>query len=120
MFLLNYLAVLLAALFFATGSAATENWPIQQENKGEAQMVLSGGKTGNVPFPHHAHLGTLTDCKPCHELFPQENGAIEKLKEKGLLKKKLVMKTCQKCHRKAKKAGEKSGPTGCKDCHRIR
>lgn len=119
MFLLKYLGILMATLFLATGSTAEESWPMQQENKGEAQMVISGGKTGNVPFPHHAHQRSLADCKPCHELFPQEKGAVEKLKADGRLKKKSVMKTCQSCHRKIKKTGEKSGPIGCKDCHSI-
>ena len=120
MFPLKHLTVLVAVLLFATGMAAGVDWPLQMENKGEAQMVIYGGKTGNVPFPHHAHMSATTDCMPCHKLFPQEKDAVEKMKKEGRLKKKLVMKTCQKCHRKTKKAGEKSGPIGCKDCHSIR
>lgn len=120
MFVLKYLVMVMAAVFLATGSAAEETWPVQQEYKGEAQMELYGGKTGNVPFPHHAHQRAMADCKICHELFPQEKGAVETLKKEGQLKPKLVMKTCQRCHRKIKKSGEKSGPIGCKDCHSIR
>lgn len=112
---------LLGVLAVAAGTAAKENWPIQKENRGAAEMVLTGGRTGDVPFPHSAHQqGTMADCTACHTLFPQEKGSIERLKAEGDLKPKAVMKDCQKCHRQRKKAGEKSGPTGCKGCHSIK
>ncbi len=87
------------------------------ENKGAEQMVLYGGKSGKVPFPHAVHQSALNDCKACHGIFPQESGAIETFKKQGKLKKKEVMKQCTVCHRKTAKAGQKSGPTRCKTCH---
>lgn len=88
------------------------------QDKGAEKIVLEGGKTGNVPFPHKLHQDKLDNCDVCHSVFPQEKGSIEKLKAEGELKKKQVMNTqCLKCHRDAKKAGEASGPTGCTTCH---
>ena len=91
--------------------------PDAAQNRGAEQMVLHGGKSGSVPFPHAAHQQTLVDCNLCHGLFPQESGAIERLKESGELKKKKVMRQCTFCHRKTAKAGKASGPTRCKTCH---
>ena len=88
------------------------------ENKGAAEMVLAGGKRGDVPFPHLKHQEKLIDCGTCHAVFPQEKGAIEALKAEGKLKPKQVMnKQCTKCHKEKKRAGEKAGPTTCKSCH---
>lgn len=88
------------------------------ENKGAATMELEGGNRGKVPFPHHAHQNRLEDCKICHDTFPQEKGVIEKLKKEGKLKPKHVMnKQCTKCHKEKRRAGEKSGPVTCKQCH---
>ncbi len=88
------------------------------EDKGAANMILEGGKRGNVPFPHRQHQETLQDCQICHALFPQQAGSIETLKAAGTLKKKQVMnKQCTKCHRSKRKAGEKTGPVACKTCH---
>ena len=88
------------------------------EDKGAADMVLAGGKRGDVPFPHLTHQEKLVDCNICHAVFPQEKGAIETLKAEGKLKPKQVMnKQCTKCHKDKKRAGEKAGPTTCKSCH---
>lgn len=88
------------------------------ENKGAKDLVLDGGQRGKVPFPHHHHQNTLVDCQICHNQFPQQKGSIAKLKSEGKLKKKQVMiKLCTSCHRRKKKAGEKSGPTTCSKCH---
>ena len=88
------------------------------ENKGAATMELEGGKRGKVPFPHHQHQNKLVDCKICHDAFPQEKGVIEKLKKAGKLKPKYVMnKQCTKCHKEKRRAGEKTGPITCKQCH---
>ncbi|MCB2168026.1 MAG: cytochrome c family protein [Deltaproteobacteria bacterium] len=93
-------------------------YTIQTDNKGAPQMSLDGGKSGPVPFPHLAHQKVLADCSVCHELFPQEAGAIDALKASGELKKKQVMnKQCTKCHKQMKKEGQKTGPTTCKSCH---
>jgi len=88
------------------------------ENQGTENITLEGGKRGNVSFPHLQHQKNLTDCQICHSIFPQEAGAIKKLKAQGTLKKKYVMnKLCTKCHRAKKKAGQRSGPTTCTKCH---
>lgn len=101
------LSMALAGAAFAAGNGA-------------ATMSLKGGSPGDVPFPHQKHQEVLKDCKVCHTLIPQEAGAIEKGIAAGTLKKKEVMKQCQDCHKdtKAKGADVKSGPTGCKDCHK--
>jgi hypothetical protein len=88
------------------------------ENKGADQLELYGGKRGKIPFPHHQHQTVLEDCSICHDIFPQEKGVIEKLKTEGKLKPKQVMnKLCTACHKEKKRAGEKTGPVTCKDCH---
>ena len=88
------------------------------ENQGAENIKLEGGKRGKVAFPHRQHQKNLGDCQICHAVFPQESGAIRKLKSQGKLKKKYVMnKLCTKCHKKTKKAGQRSGPTKCKNCH---
>jgi hypothetical protein len=101
------LSMALAGAAFAAGNGA-------------ATMSLKGGSPGDVPFPHQKHQEVLKDCNACHKLIPQEAGAIEKGIAAGTLKKKEVMKQCQDCHKdtKAKGADVKSGPTGCKDCHK--
>jgi cytochrome c553 len=93
-------------------------YTIQTANKGSAQLMLEGGRSGPVPFPHLVHQETLGDCSICHELFPQQAGAIERLKATGELKQKQVMnKQCTKCHKQFKKEGKQTGPTTCKSCH---
>lgn len=87
-------------------------------NKGAAKMMLDGGSSGPVPFPHQDHQTRLADCLICHHAFPQEKGSIEKLKSEGLLQKKQVMnKQCIKCHRAEKTAGNQTGPLTCNKCH---
>ena len=94
---------------------------VAEENRGVENLVLIGGKSGNVPFPHWQHQDTLKDCQTCHDLFPQESGSIEKLKAAGELKKKKVMNSkCTKCHRALKKEGKPSGPVSCKECHTVK
>lgn len=88
------------------------------ENQGAGQITLQGGSRGTVLFPHRQHQETLGDCALCHTLFPKEAGSIEKLKDQGGLTGKQVMNTlCIKCHRAEQKAGNKSGPTMCSQCH---
>jgi len=88
------------------------------ENQGAENITIDGGQRGNVAFPHRQHQKNLVDCQICHSIFPQEVGAIQKLKEQGALKKKYVMnKLCTKCHREKKRAGQPSGPTTCTKCH---
>ena len=72
-----------------------------------------------VQFPHHMHQAAVADCMTCHDAFPQKAGSLDSLKKKGTLKKKQVMnKTCLKCHRGLKKAGQPAGPTRCNGCHK--
>jgi len=92
---------------------------VASQNKGPSDLSLNGGKTGDIPFPHASHQTALKgDCMICHDLFPQESGAIEAYKAEEKLKKQQVMNTlCLKCHRAMKKEGSKTGPTSCKGCH---
>ena len=88
------------------------------EENGAENMELNGGSRGNVPFPHRTHQEVLGDCGKCHDLFPQETGAIDRLKKAGDLKRKQVMnKSCVKCHKATKKGAGKAGPTTCSKCH---
>ena len=87
------------------------------QDKGSKEMIISGGKKGDVFFPHRIHQAALKDCAKCHNLFPQTPGSIEKLKADKKLAIKQVMKQCKNCHKAKKGAGEKTGPTGCRTCH---
>jgi len=88
------------------------------QNQGAKDIKLDGGKKGVVDFPHHLHQNAIGDCNACHNVFPKTAGIIKDLKIQGKLKKKQVMnKTCIKCHKKKKKAGVKTGPTKCSQCH---
>lgn len=88
------------------------------QNRGASNITLEGGKKGSVNFPHAMHQDNIIDCNVCHDLFPQQAGVIQDLKNQEKLKKKQVMnKKCLKCHRAKKKAGEKTGPTSCSKCH---
>jgi cytochrome c-type protein NrfB len=92
---------------------------ISGQNKGASNMVLQGGKLGNVPFSHHLHQNAIRDCNICHNLFPQAAGSTEKLKAEGKLKKKEVMDQCVECHKKeATTNGNKALPTKCSECHK--
>lgn len=88
---------------------------------GAEAIVLDGGTSGPVAFPHRRHQETLGDCNLCHGAFPQKPRAIEELKAQGVLQKKQIMDTqCTRCHKERKAAGEKSGPTTCTTCHAKR
>ncbi len=90
----------------------------QTQNTGAAEIILEGGTSGNVAFPHQRHQAKLADCTICHLAFPQKAGAIEELKSQGKLAKKQIMnEQCTKCHKEKKQAGEKAGPTTCTSCH---
>lgn len=87
-------------------------------SQGKEEIILHGGKKGDITFPHHMHHAIITDCMVCHVYFPKEPGALQASKKAGILKKKQVMnKTCLKCHRDRKKAGEAYGPVKCSGCH---
>lgn len=85
--------------------------------KGAESIVLKGGNLGDVTFPHGRHQGVTVDCQPCHTMFPEESGVIEKMKNEAKLKKKEVMDVCKACHKERISKGEKAGPTTCKGCH---
>ena len=113
---IRMIVLLLMALMMVTGGAVA--WCIADQDIGAPDIELTGGKRGNVPFPHRRHQEKLEDCKICHGVFEQKAGIIEELKAQGKLKPKHVMnKLCTKCHKAKKRAGEKTGPTTCKTCH---
>jgi hypothetical protein len=90
-----------------------------EQNFGAENIILEGGESGEVPFPHKMHQDTLKDCNICHALFDQKIGSIEQLKVEEKLKAKQIMNTqCLKCHRDTKKAGGASGPISCATCHK--
>jgi len=90
----------------------------QSQKTGAAEIILEGGTSGKVTFPHQRHQEKLTDCTICHSAFPQKAGAIEELKAQGNLAKKQIMnELCIKCHKEKQRAGEKAGPTTCTKCH---
>jgi len=105
------------ALIFIIGIIIAPLLIVEAQDRGAKEILLSGGKKGDVPFPHGIHQVVLQDCTQCHNLFPQEPGAIGKLKADKKLKTKQVMKQCKNCHKAKKEAGEKAGPIGCKACH---
>lgn len=109
------LSGLLLAAVFSVGPGAVF---AQTQNTGAAEIVLDGGTSGSVAFPHQRHQAKLADCTICHSAFPQKAGAIEELKAQGKLAKKQIMnEQCTKCHKEKKQAGEKAGPTTCTTCH---
>jgi hypothetical protein len=114
---MNIGRILAAGLAAAVIAAAS--LPAAETDKGAETMMLEGGRQGAVPFPHHRHQSVLGDCNLCHGVFPQESGAIARLKAAGQLKAKsdVMNKLCIKCHRAKKTAGEKSGPLTCTTCH---
>lgn len=83
----------------------------------ETIVIRSFGKYKDVPLPHHKHQLVLDDCTSCHNLFPQEAGIIDNLKESGKLAGKDVMNQCVACHKERRKANMKTGPSRCKACH---
>ena len=90
------------------------------EDRGAEIILIDGGKSRDVHFPHHKHQNALDNCNICHHLFPKKNGSIKELKEQGQLKKKQVMREhCIDCHKKLKAEGKKTGPTSCGRCHRT-
>jgi len=113
---LKLLVILVSITAMIAGAMKANSMATQ--DKGAEYIELAGGKRGKVPFPHHQHQARLDDCQICHAVFPQKSGSIKKLQADGKLKKKHVMnKLCTKCHKEKKRAGQKSGPTSCKQCH---
>jgi cytochrome c-type protein NrfB len=105
-----FIAAMSIFFIFSTG--------FSEQNPGVENIILEGGESGVVSFPHKIHQDVLKDCSICHELFNQEIGSIEKLKAEDKLKTKQVMNTqCLKCHRDNRKAGKPSGPVSCTTCH---
>ena len=104
-------------IFFIIGIILIPILVIAAQDRSAKEILLSGGKKGDVLFPHRIHQVVLKDCTKCHNLFPQSLGSIEKLKISKKLKRKQVMKKCRNCHKAKREAGEKSGPIGCNACH---
>ncbi|RQW82391.1 MAG: cytochrome C [Geobacter sp.] len=70
-----------------------------------ADCLVFPASMGKVSFPHQKHIDKLKDCTLCHAT--KAGGKIA-----GFDKAK-AHKLCIDCHKKMK-----SGPTGCKDCHK--
>jgi len=105
--------VLVIAMSAAWAAAAGSS-----QDRGAPEIILEGGTSGKVAFPHQRHQEKLTDCNICHAAFPQKAGAIEELKAQGRLAKKQIMNEhCTKCHKEKKQAGVPAGPTTCTTCH---
>ena len=110
--MMRYLPMTLALIVLMAMTA------LAVENKGAEIVLLDGGKRGRVTFHHHLHQNILKECQLCHEIFPQEKDAIQRLKSEGRLAKKQVMnKLCIKCHKALAREGKPSGPKTCKKCH---
>ena len=108
----------LSLVFIMAVIGLGESASVQTQNQGAAEIVLDGGTSGNVHFPHRQHQEKLRDCAICHSVYPQKAGSIEELKAQGKLVKKEIMNTqCLKCHKEKQRAGEKAGPTTCTTCH---
>ncbi len=89
-----------------------------QNGQGAEQIQLHGGTRGEVFFPHLRHQNALKDCMACHKSFPQEPGAIARLKAEGKLAGRQIMnQLCIECHRSEKSAGKAAGPIACSACH---
>ena len=86
---------------------------------GAEEIVLHGGKLGEIPFPHRRHqVADPPNCQTCHTLFPQVKESIAASKEEGTLTSKQVMTgLCIKCHKETAEAGKPSGPQACTVCH---
>ena len=107
-----FVMVVLTTAFFIIGIAVAD------QNQGSESINLDAGRKAAVDFPHLLHQTAIGDCNVCHSSFPKTAGAIKDLIEQKKLKKKQIMnKTCLKCHKAKKKAGEKTGPTKCSVCH---
>ena len=107
------IAIIVSALMLILPMAAAN-----ADNRGPDKIEIFGGDRGKIPFPHAKHQENLKDCNICHGVFPQETGAIKKMKEQGTLKPKKVMNLqCIKCHKEEKKAGKPHGPVTCNTCH---
>jgi hypothetical protein len=90
----------------------------QDQYMGAKEINLDGGVKGKIDFPHQVHQDALGDCSICHSMFPMKQGTIKDLIAQGILRKKKVMnKTCLKCHRAMKKTGKATGPVSCSKCH---
>lgn len=110
----HIIAVLILTMGFCSASSAVG------DNRGAQSMVLHGGRSGDVPFPHHRHHEALKGCNPCHDIFPKVPGSIEHLKGEGKLQRKEAMNQCRACHIEKARKDEKTGPTKCTGCHSIK
>jgi hypothetical protein len=108
----------LLVLLFGTLLLALLTGFATADNRGPKQIDIFGGSHGKVPFPHAQHQTAIKDCNVCHDVFPQETDAIQKMKAAGTLKAKKVMNLqCIKCHKAEKRAGKPHGPLTCSTCH---
>lgn len=87
--------------------------------KGSENIMIDGGRLGNVTLPHWQHQKALSDdCNACHKLFPKEKQSISRMKESASLQKKAVMNNCIACHKELIAQSKTAGPVNCKGCHK--
>ncbi len=84
---------------------------------------MKSDKKPAVKFAHEKHEALA--CKDCHHTWEGE-GDPKKCSEchtgrksgEKINNKVALHKSCKDCHKKMKKAGEKTGPSSCKACHK--
>lgn len=116
---LSALAVLVAAGFLFAATAPDK-------------VTIDGAKNKKpaVEFPHKVHAD-LYKCKQCHHTWdgkgtPAKCTSCHTLKGKDKAPKAYIAfhhktakeRSCTACHKDLKKAGKKTGPTKCGDCHK--
>ncbi len=117
------LSLLVAVVFVFSAMAVVT---AAESNKGAEKYTIDKcqKRKGPVLFNHwqHQKIQGVT-CKTCHHKA-EEGKAIKSClqchqckKGEAPAAKMAFHKTCKGCHMKMKKAGKKTGPTGCTKCH---
>ncbi len=95
------------------------------------KVTVDGAKNKKAPvvFSHKIHAD-LYKCEQCHHTWdgkgtPKKCTDCHTLKGKDKAPKAFIAfhkgkadKSCVTCHKDLKKAGKKTGPTKCNDCHK--
>lgn len=117
---LSVLAVMVALVF----ASSTLYSAVMADAPDTVKIDKLKAKKAAVDMPHKKHVDGGIACKTCHH--KATDGAKPKAcsechkAEKGDAPdgKSAFHKACQGCHKKEEKAGKKSGPTKCGDCHK--
>jgi len=123
-------AILSIALFTGVGIMIAIEIPDEIDIYSE---VYKKHRYAPTPFTHKKHnVDYKIACTECHHVYEGEKNLykdgdpVQKCyachdvkKSKGKQKKLMLAyhKNCQGCHRDFKKAGKKTGPIKCNDCH---